>query len=528
MEKMLEMGKNSATGSFQLLIGVATSTVLMAVGTVILTRILSPAEYGLYTLALVPALVINLFRDWGVNSAMTKYIASLRAAEKETEIRDVIVTGVMFEVATGVALSLLSFVLAGFFAFVLQRPTSTLFISINSITILAGSLLAAAQACFVGFERMKLNSLVMICQAVVKTSAGPLLVIFGYAILGAIVGYMLGLAAAGTIGIVTMYLVLFRPLNKSKVGRYEFSKTLKTMLRYGLPLSISTILSGILTQFYSFMMASYASDTLIGNYHTAVNFSILLTFFTVPISTVLFPVFAKLNPQNEHELVRMVFSSSIKYAAILLVPATIVVMALSAPIVNTLFGEKYVYAPFFLTLYVVSNLYAVVGSVSLSSFLTGLGETKILMKQAIVTLVIGVTLAFILIPPLGILGVIITALVAGVPSMAWGLYWIWKRYKARVEFKSSAKILAASVLAAIPPFLVTKFLHTAPWIQLVIGLAIFLTIYVLGAPAIGAVTLSDIQALRTMFSGISVVSRIVNIPLDVAEKAARIKNSNKT
>lgn len=237
----------------------------------------------------------------------------------------------------------------------------------------------------------------------------------------------------------------------------------------------------------------------------------------------LLPAFAKLSPKKENELLKTVFASSVKYTAILLMPATIVVMALSAPIVNTLFGQKYVYAPFFLTLYVISNLYAVVGNLSLSNFLAGLGETKMLMKQGILTTLIGLSLASVLIPPFGILGVIAGTLLCGVPSMIWGLHWIWKRYKVKAEFTSSAKILAVSALAVAPSFLATGLMHTAAWIQLVVGLAIYLTIYVLGAPMSGAVSQSDIDTLRTMFSGLGIISKIINIPLGAAEKAARIR-----
>jgi len=69
------MGKVSATGSFQLFIGVATSTIAMAVGTIILARLMLPEEYGLYSIALIQSYMIVLFRDWGVNSAITKYVA---------------------------------------------------------------------------------------------------------------------------------------------------------------------------------------------------------------------------------------------------------------------------------------------------------------------------------------------------------------------------------------------------------------------------------------------------------------------
>jgi O-antigen/teichoic acid export membrane protein len=536
MEKAREMGKTSATGSFQLLIGVATSTIIMAVGTVILTRVLGKDNYGLYTLSLAPGLMINLFRDWGVNSAMTKHLAGLRAENKELETCDVVTAGVAFEVVTGVTLSILCFVLAGFFASILNRPEIYPYISITSITILSGSLLAAAQAGFIGYERMKLNSFTLICQAIVKTAVGPLLVILGYGILGAVVGYTASFIAASAIGVATLYFMLYRPLSKKRKGRGSISETLKPMLRYGLPLSLSTILLGLLTQFYALMMGHYIPDTsignsMIGNYSAALNFAVLLTFLTVPIGTVLFPAFAKLDPQNEQELIKTVFASSVKYTAILLMPATMIVMSLSAPIVNTLFGETYSYAPLFLTLYVISNLYAAAGSLTLSSFLTGLGETRMLAKQAVLTLVIGIILAFLLIPNFGIfgavIGTIVGALLAGVPSLVWGLHWIWKHYEAKAELASSLKILAASALAAIISFLTTIVLQTHAWIQLVAGTATFLITFILAAPLIGAVTQSDIDTLRIMFSSLGAVSKIVNIPLRVAERAAQFKSANK-
>jgi O-antigen/teichoic acid export membrane protein len=193
--------------------------------------------------------------------------------------------------------------------------------------------------------------------------------------------------------------------------------------------------------------------------------------------------------------------------------------------IGTLYGQKYVYGPFFLTLYVIGNLFAILGSLSAGSFLSGLGKTKILMEQSILTIAIGLPLGILLIPMLGITGFLIAGNIAGLPSMFWVLYWIWKHYKARADFQSSAKILVASTIAAVIAYVPTWLLNTSNWIKLVIGLIIFLTIYVLSAPMIGAVTVTDISTLRSMFSGLGLVSRIINIPLKAAEKAAQ---TNKT
>jgi len=522
------MGKVSATGSFQLFVGVATSTVIMAVGTIILARLLSPEEYGLYSVALIPSLMINLFRDWGVNSAMTKYVAHLRTAKKEEDIHEIIAAGLFFEILTGLALSLLSVFLADFIAStIFHRPESAPLISIISITIFSGSLLTAVQSSFVGFERMELNSLTLICQATVKSMLSPLLVILGFGVLGAVVGYTFSFLVAAIVSSAILYFLIFRGLKRTKINRFKISKILRNMLHYGVPLSIASILGGFLLQFYSFMMAFYCSDIMIGNFKAATNFAILLTFFTTPISTVLFPAFTKLDSQNEPLLLKTVFTSSVKYTALLLVPATAAVMVLSKPMISILFGEQYAYAPFFLTLYVIGNLFSGFGNLSMGSFLTGLGETKMLMKLSLLTLLFGLPVAFLLIPNLGIVGVILGTILASLPSMFLGLHWIWKRYKVTADWGSSAKIFVASAIAATTTYLSLNFLNTVEWLRLITGGIIFLTVYIIIAPSIGAIVQDDITNLRVMLSGLGFISTIANLPLGVAEKVAEISSARK-
>jgi O-antigen/teichoic acid export membrane protein len=528
MEKALKMGKVSATGSFQLLLGKAISTIIMAVGTVFLARLMLPAEYGLYSVALTPSLMINLFHDWGVGPAMTKYIAHSRAADKTENIYDIITTGLIFKIVTGLVLSFLSLFLANFIATkIFHRPESTSLILIASIAIFSEALLTATRSNFIGFERMELNSLTMVCQSIIKTTVAPLLVLLGYGALGAVLGHTFSFLAAGLIGLTILYLTLFRTLPKNtNPHKSNKTKTLKKMLRFGVPLSTTTILRGFLIQFYSLMMAFYCSDAIIGNYRVAANFSILLTFFTFPIATVLFPAFAKLDPKNELQLLQIVFKSSAKYTAMLLVPATMAAMVLSKPMINTLFGEKWIYSPLYLTLYVTNNFLVLFGGLIMWSLLKGLGETKMLMKLSLLTLGIGIPLAFILIPTFGIIGVILGLIFAGIPSLIWGLYWIWKHYKAKADFKSSAKIFTASLIAALTTYLSISLLQTPAWIKLLTGGTIFLTTYILTAPTIGAITPNDIQNLKTILSDLGPIQKLINIPLTITQKIANIFHEN--
>jgi O-antigen/teichoic acid export membrane protein len=527
LEEALKMGKVSAGGGFRLFVGVVASNAIMAVGTVILARLLSPTEYGLYSVATVPALTMNLFRDWGVNSAITKYVAHFKATGNEEDTRNVVAAGLVFEILTGLCLSLLSVFLAGFIAStIFHRPEVAPFISVISVTIFSGSLLTAAQSSFVGFERMELNSLTLVSQAIVKSAVSPLLVLLGFGVLGTVLGYTLSYLFAGILGLIMLYFVLFRNQKGTRTNRAKIRHTLRTLLHYGLPLSIASILEGFLVQFYSFMIAIYVSDIMIGNLRVATNFAVLLTFFTIPISTVLFPAFAKLDPKNNRRLLKTVFMSSVKYTALLLVPATAAVMVLSKPMTSILFGEKWVHAPLFLTIYVIGNMLSAIGNLSVAGLLRGLGETKTQMKLNLLTTLVGIPLGFLLIPSLGLIGALIGPLLAGLPSTFFGLHWIWKRYGITVGWGSSIRILAASIIAAGITYLSLHFINGAEALRLVIGGIVFLSVYIVLASRMGAIAQSDVNNLRTILSGVGFLS---NLPLTAIEWiVGRIGPSTKT
>jgi len=523
MEKALKMGKVSATGSFQLFIGKVLSTLILAAGSIAVGLFILESDYGLYAIALIPASTLLLFQDWGISSAMIKYCAHYRAINQKGNLRKIIVAGLTFEVAAGLSLTVLSLLMSSFIAStIFGKPESALLIALASLVILSTSLLVAAQSIFVGFERMNLIGFTMVCHAITYFMS-PLLVYLGYGAWGAVLGYTFSMIATGIIAIIMVYFFIFRQLEPDNPSNSGLSQTLKPLLNYGFPLAIASILGGILLQFYNFMMGSLCDLAMIGNYRIATNFAVLLTFFTIPISTVLFPAFSKLNPGKEPQLLKTVFTSSVKYTALLLIPATVALMVLSQPLISTIYAGKWLNAPSFLILYVISNLFSIFGNLSLGNLLTGLGETKLLMKLNILTLCIGVPLAFLLIPALEIVGVILCIIVAGVPSMFIGLHWIWKRYGTKADFNSSAKIFFASTIAAITTYLFLNVFDAAAWITLTGGVIIFLAIYLLAVPLIGAINQMDIDNIRSMFSGLGIISKLLEIPLTLMEKPLKMQ-----
>ncbi|MGA3192001.1 MAG: oligosaccharide flippase family protein [Candidatus Bathyarchaeia archaeon] len=527
MDNASKIGQSSAVGSVQLFLGKTVATAVTAVGTIILGLFILPTEYGLYTIALIPASAVLLFQDWGVGAALTRGVAQCRAANSEAELRRIIKAGLIFEVATGLLLTFASLLMAPFLAsIVFAKPESALLIALISVSILSTAVLATAQSIFIGFERMKLSSVTMICQAAAQGIVSVLLVYLGYGALGAALGLTIGSAIAGAVSACLLYFAIFNKLDPDSSSSPNLAQVLRPLLKYGVPLAVGSILAGVLGQFYSFMMASYVGTETIGNYKVAVNFTVLLAFFSVPISTVLFPVFSKIHPNKEKQLLKSVFASSAKYAALLLVPASMALMLLSKPIIETLYGNKWPFAPPFLALFAAGTLLIIFGNLSVTSLLTALGETKLLMKLNLLTLALGIPLCFLLIPPLGITGLIIVSIVDGIPSLLISVYISWKRYETIADLKSTTKILIASAIAATITYLTLNTLHTASWIQLVSGATLFLITYLVAAPLVGAINQTDINTLRTMFSGLGPLSKLLEIPLAIIEKPLRTRTKH--
>jgi len=517
------MAKVSAKGGFSLFLGVSLSTTISALGVVIVAMLLGEGQYGLYTIVFVPSTLFGLFRDWGINSAMIKYIAQYRSEDKTNEMRNILASGLLFESALGILLSIISFLLAGFLATnVFHRPGTETMIEIASVTILANALVIASQSTFIGFERMGFNSFTLICQSSLKVFLAVLFIFLGYGTLGAVLGHTVAVLIVGALAIIIFYFVFYRKIHESENDGSSLSGTLKTMLRYGLPLSVSAILAGFLSQFYSFLMIIYCSDLMIGNYSMALNFSLLITFFTTPIATVLLPAFSKLDSEKEMETLRNVFQSSVKYAALLTIPVTVAIMVLSEPLVFTLFAGSFSYAPLFLTLIAVGYLYSGLGNLSLGNFLNGQGKTEVVMNLTLITMGVGIPLSLMLIPAFGIVGLIVTTLVAGIPSLAVGLWWAKKNFGVAVDWTASTKIFLASATAAAITYVIISQLTVHHWIKLVLGGIIFLATYFIAAPVMRAINENDVNNLREMVSDLGPFSHLFNLPLNIIEKLLTI------
>ena len=425
-------------------------------------------------------------------------------------------------------LSAISFVFSGYLATnIFHRPEITSLIQIASISILAGGLINAATAAFTGIEKMELNSIMLICQSIIKTAIMIILVILGLGTSGAVLGYTFAMIIAGLIGVALIWTQL-KNLPKLSNGKLEIKAYIKSMLSYGAPLSLSAIIGGFQGQYYHFLLPIFyiTDNTAIGNYGIASTFIVLISFFATPITTMLFPAFSKLNPQKDRETLLNVFQFSVKYASLFVVPVAALVMCLAEPAISTLFGETYSSAPLFLALLGISYLYTSFGNLSIGNFISSQGKTTFILYLTLIQAAIGFPVGYILIMQIGVLGLIITSLVTGIPTAIISLYWIKKHYGLTVDWRSSAKILLSSAIAAALTYVLILELGFSSLIRLLIGVVFFAFVFVVAVLVTRTLNKSDIDNLRGMVSGLGSIGKILNRVLNVIEKLIKTLNPN--
>jgi len=366
---------------------------------------------------------------------------------------------------------------------------------------------------------MEFHSLTVIIQSVLKSFLAPVLVLLGYGAFGAVLGFTASLFVAGILGIMILA-VAFMKDGAPSGDAFSHLQACRMLLSFGYPLFLSSLFMGALSQFYSFLMAIYVDANMIGNYKAAMNFSVLIAFMTMPIATVLFPLFSKIEA-GETSTLRLVFQNAVKYAALVTVPVTTALMVLSHQVVQIIYGTDYQFAPFLLKLYVVNSLFVGLGNITIGNLLNGQGKTRITFLKNLLNLGIGVPLSIILIPRYGIIGLLLTMIIATKPGLLFTLWWIKKNLGFTINWISSAKIYVSAGISYLTAYYLLASTNFGDWIDLLIGGGLFILTYSLLTPLTGALERIDIQNLRNIMSALGPLAPLFNLFLTLVERLTR-------
>lgn len=486
-------------------------------GSILVARFLGSTSYGALTIASIPISIATLFGDLGISSGLVKYIAQFRKEERSGDIKVLVRTGLLINTAVSLLLFSIIFLTSGILAStIFHQPEIQILIQVSSFNLIAQSLIKTTRSIFIGFEKMEFVSSTVIVNSILRSVLSPLLVYIGLGSFGAVVGYTTTFIVTGVLGVIIVLFVLYKPLMAGE-SSINYRDGFELLLLFGYPIFLSTIVSGALSQVYRFLMAVHVDPFNIGNYKAATNFTTIVTFFSLPIGTVLFPLFSKLD-YREDKMLASVFQNSVKYSALIIVPVTTVLMLVSEPLVRIVYGASYPMTAFFMKLLLIDYLFVGLGKLNVRTLLTGQGKTKFTFLTHVLSFSLGVPLSLYLIPRFGIVGLLMTLIIVPRAGLFCGLWWIKRTFGFTFSMKTSAKIYLSSAISYLTTYYLLDIINLGDWQELFLGGGSFVLVYLFAIYAFHTIDLDDIQNLRRILGAMGPLTPIFNIFLTLFEK----------
>lgn len=405
---------------------------------IILARLLMPADFGLIGMITVFIGIGNSLMDSGLTSSLIR--------TSEPDQGDYSTVFLINLIGSIVVYSIL-FVCAPFIAEFYDQPILTNLIRVYTITFIIGA--------FAGVQRTKLTKEMNFKKQM--TIQIPSIVC------GGILGISLAFKGFGVWSLV--YMNLFQSILSTvqlwiRSGWYPsliFDKSKFTYhFNFGYKLTLSSLLNTIYDNVYNLIIGKYFSASALGFYTRANSLKQLpIKNISTALNKVTYPLFAQIN--HDDIKLKMVYSKIMQQVMFWIAPVMVLAAILAQPLFQILFGSKWLPAvPYFQILCFVGILYPL-HSYNLN-VLKVKGRTDLFLKLEVIKKIyttIGIACAI----PFGIMGLLIWQVISSIVGLLINTWYTGKliKYPIIEQLADITPILIISTIVGVVIFVLNSY-----------------------------------------------------------------------
>ena len=344
---------------------------------VILARLLMPEEFGIVALAGMFTVLIGIFIDCGMGTALVQ--------KKNADDLDYC-TLFWTQTAFSIIVYLIVFTLAPWFAILFNSPKLTSVIRVSAILMPIGVLGGIQGAIVTRRMDFKVYFYTTLVASLSSGAIGIFLAYQGYGV-WALVAQQLSSSILSMITV--FYQVRWLPSFKFSYERF------KALIGVGSKFMASSLIGTAFGQLKGYMVGLKYTATDLAYYNRGEGVPGIFTRnIDSTINGVLFPVFAKL--QDNREAVKQAVRRSIKTSSFLIFPMVLGLAAIADNLVVILYTEKWVACVPFLQVFCISECFTILNTANMQ-VLRGIGEINTLLKlelykKPILVTILGVTM----------------------------------------------------------------------------------------------------------------------------------------
>jgi O-antigen/teichoic acid export membrane protein len=446
-------------GSSQAIVGIGTFLILP-----LITKTLGPYSYGVWSQITITITLLTSLALLGLSQTMIRFLAVEKDPEK---IKERFFSILFFVMGFGLTISVAIFFLSDILASIIFNDISISYlIKAGSFLILFTALATISTYYFRIFQQTIKLSIFMISQSFGQLFLMYAFISLGLGILGAIIGSLL-------IKIFIFLVSISFVIKEIGFAIPEFSM-LSTFIRYGLPMAPNQIIDWLIASNATYIITFYLGYHYQGIYSAAYVIGSITMILVSPIQLILLPRLSQLYDEFKIDQVGYLFNDSVKYFALIAIPAAFGISFLGLPLLNIVTTPEFSTGAILIPFIAFGGVFFGVNIICIN-IMQLVKKTHISFYLYLFTAIISISLNLLLIPIIGTLGAAISVSISYV-VMAGTTYLVTFRYiKIHIDYKFFIKSIVASVFMGFVLFL----LHPITMIQIISSVIFGILIYFL-------------------------------------------------
>lgn len=347
--------------------------------TLLLARLLSPEEIGIYAAGTVLTGFLVMFAEGGLRGALI---------QRQTEIEDSADTVFWATAATGVLMSLGALAASPLVTLLFRDPLAGEIAAITSGMLLMHALTNVPDGLLQRQFNFKRRLIVDPARAIGFGAVAVVLAASGFGVWSLVIGNYASMA---------VWLVGTWVLGRWRPGRGRASYRLwRELARYAYPLLIQSVVWQIREAGQAALVGRFLGTASLGQFRYGRRVGLLPTQAVVQVgSYVLFPAFSRL--ADDPERLKQAFLRSLRWLWLATAPVAAMIIALGEHAVVILLGDRWREAGVFLV--AMAGYGATIGlKATAGEVIKGSGRSRLLNRVSVVQLVLGLGLVFVALP----------------------------------------------------------------------------------------------------------------------------------
>lgn len=311
---------------------------ITAVANIILARILSPADFGIIGMTAIFMTLSTSLVDSGFTGALTR---------KKDTVKADFDTVFYFNLAVSCLLYAVLFLCSPFIARFFREPILVPVIRILGISLIINAFGIVQKIILVRRIDFRTQAWISLVSSFAAAVAAVAMAFYGFGVWSLVV-LQVGKLAVNTI--------LLWSVSKWHPGLCFSRKSFKDMFSFGSRLLITSIISTIWSEMYSFIIGKMYSSSVLGQYSRADKVKNMVTSNVSSVmQKVSYPVLASIQDEGERQI--NVYRKILKTTVLISFTAVFGIWAVAGPFIITVFGNQWLPAVDYLRILCFSGLF---------------------------------------------------------------------------------------------------------------------------------------------------------------------------